>query len=106
MDVWIAINPENAVKMTALLREFGFNPPTLSPELFNKPHSLVRMGVPPFRIEILTSISGVDFSDCYQARVTDSIDGVSINIISLQHLKLNKAASGRHKDLADLENLP
>ncbi len=106
MDVWIATNLENAEKMASLLREFGFKTPDLSPELFNKPHSLVRMGVPPFRIEILTTISGVEFSECYAAHVEDILDGVPVKIIGLSHLKINKRASGRLKDLADLENLP
>lgn len=56
-------------------------------------------------IEILTSISGVNFDECYNERVVDVIDGTSINLISLDHLKINKKASGRYKDLNDLENL-
>ena len=106
MDVWIATSESNAEKLTELLREFGFNPPELSPQLFCVENSLVRMGVPPFRIEILTTISGVDFQECYPARVEDILDGVLVKIISLKHLKINKAASGRLKDLADLDYLP
>ena len=64
------------------------------------------MGYPPVRIEVATGISGVNFDECYAERVTDTLDGVEVNIISLRHLKLNKKASGRHKDLADLDNLP
>ena len=64
------------------------------------------MGTPPLRIKILTSISGVEFQDCYPERVEDDIDGVSVKLISLPRLKENKLASGRHKDLADLEQLP
>ena len=58
------------------------------------------------RIEILTGISGVAFDECFAQRISDVIDGVLVNIISLQHLKINKRASGRHRDLDDLENLP
>ena len=64
------------------------------------------MGVPPVRIEIATGISGVGFRDSYAARVVDVLDGVEIGIIDLLHLKINKKAAGRHKDLDDLENLP
>jgi hypothetical protein len=64
------------------------------------------MGMPPFRIEMLTSVSGVEFAEAYAEKVTDTIDGVAVSIISLRHLKLNKKASGRLKDLADLEHLP
>jgi hypothetical protein len=64
------------------------------------------MGVPPLRIEIATKISGVTFPDCYAERVVDVLDGVEVNLISLRHLRINRRASGRHKDLEDLENLP
>jgi len=58
------------------------------------------------RIEILTDISGVDFDSCYAARIVDVLDGEPVNLISLDRLKINKKASGRHKDLDDLEHLP
>ncbi len=58
------------------------------------------MGIAPVRLEILTTLSGVDFRECHDARVTDVIDG-----IDLEHLKRNKKASGRLKDLDDLEHL-
>ena len=64
------------------------------------------MGIPPMRIEILNKISGVEFAECYRDRVIANIDGVEVPIISLHHLKINKRASGRLKDLNDLENLP
>ena len=58
------------------------------------------------RLEVLTSISGVDFDDCYPERLIVQIDGVDIPVISLDRLRQNKRAAGRAKDLADLENLP
>lgn len=58
------------------------------------------------RLEISTSISGVDFDKCYQSRVVDQLDGVEVNLIDLENLKKNKKSSGRNKDLADLEQLP
>jgi hypothetical protein len=64
------------------------------------------MGVPPLRIEILTSISGVDFETCYAERETIEIEEIKVPVISLIRLRENKAASGRTKDLADLEALP
>jgi hypothetical protein len=106
MDIWIGSSPDNATQMVATLREFGFDVPNLSEALFLQADNIVRMGVPPFRIEILTSISGLRFEVCYAERVIDSIDGVEIPLISLPHLKINKRASGRLKDLTDLEHLP
>ena len=106
MDVWIATNVENATRAVSALREFGFDLPESTAELFLKPDNVARMGVPPFRIEMLTSISGVAFAEAYAERITDTIDGIAVSIISLHHLKINKKASGRLKDLADLEHLP
>jgi hypothetical protein len=106
MDIWIALHPQNAEKVVAALKAFGFDLPELSPALFLKEGQIIRMGVPPLRIEIATSISGVHFEECYVARVIDILDEVEVNLISLPHLKVNKKAAGRHKDLDDLENLP
>ena len=106
MDIWIALHPDNAARMVTVLRVFGFDTPDLSPDLFLQDHSIVRMGVPPMRIEVLTTISGVEFAACYAARLTAMIDGVEVNLISLPDLKVNKQASGRYKDLDDLEHLP
>ncbi|MCP4112522.1 MAG: hypothetical protein GY749_44520 [Desulfobacteraceae bacterium] len=97
MDIWIAVSPENAGKMINLLKEFGFDVPGLTAELFMKKRQVVRMGVPPIRIEVLTEISGVSFDECYEKKVTGFIDDISVNIISREHLKINKRASGRIK---------
>ena len=105
MDLWVGIHQNNAEKLVAALREFGFNVPQLSVNLFLKAEQIVRMGVPPLRIELLTTISGVRFENCYSERIIDMIDDVEVHIISLEHLKKNKQASGKHKDLDDLQNL-
>lgn len=106
MDIWVAVKPENAGKIVFVLKTFGFAVPELSAELFLRPNQIIRMGVPPLRIEITTTISGVDFEECYAARLVAELDGVKVNMISLKDLKINKQASGRYKDLNDLENLP
>ena len=106
MDIWIATHAQNTKKIVAALKEFGFDLPELSAELFQKEDQIIRMGVPPVRIEIATTISGVGFEECFAARVVDELDGVEVNIIDLAHLKINKKAAGRHKDLDDIENLP
>ena len=100
------MHPDNADRIVAVLKEFGFNPPELSPDIFLKEWQIIRLGVPPVRIEIATTISGVNFNECYAERVSDVLDGVEVNLIGLKHIKINKKASGRHQDLADLENLP
>ena len=105
MDIWIAISKDNAHKTVEALREFGFNSPALTEELFLEEEKNIRMGNPPLRIEILTSIDGVAFTECYGNKKTVTIDDVDVNFISLEDLKKNKKASGRYQDLADLENL-
>ena len=106
LDIWVNISPGNASRIADALRQFGFAPQSLTPDLFLARNSMVRMGVPPIRIEILTSISGVDFESCYSERDTIQIDDIEVPVISLARLRQNKAASGRLRDLADLESLP
>lgn len=105
MDIWVAVSPENADRAVETCREFGFSTPDLGPDLFLREWGVVRMGHPPLRIEILTSISGVSFDECYERRVDATLDGVDVSVISLADLKANKQASGRYKDLMDLEHL-
>lgn len=105
MDLWVAIHEQNAERLVTVLKKFGFNVPELSANLFMRANQIVRMGVPPMRIELLTTISGVSFEECYRERIIDEIDGVEVSIINLRHLRINKRASGRHKDLDDLGHL-
>ena len=105
LDVWVRRDPQNADRIVAVLETFGFGVSNLEPSLFLAEDRVVRMGLPPMRIEILTSISGVDFDDCYAARVEEQWDDVAVAIISLEKLKENKRASGRLQDLVDLEHL-
>jgi len=106
MDIWIALHPENAKKIVTVLKVFGVDQPDLDTELFLQEKKIIRMGVPPVRLEITTSISGVEFEECYQSRIVDELDGIEVNLIDLGNLKKNKKASGRPKDLADFEKLP
>jgi len=106
LDVWIAVSPENAERVRQALVEFGFSQENVPANLFTDPDRIVRMGVPPVRLEIITAISGVDFAPCYAGRVRAEIDGIPVNVIALDDLKANKRAAGRHKDLNDLEQLP
>ena len=106
MDVWVAQNRANAERLVNCLREFGFGTPELTPELFEDPNRIVRMGQAPVRIEIVTHISGVEFEKCFPRADLLTVDGNVIRVISLQDLRANKRASGRPKDLDDLQNLP
>jgi hypothetical protein len=105
LDVWIAMSPANADRVMKAVTEFGFAVPELSTDLFLQPDKIVRMGVEPKRIEVMTSISGVEFDKCYLKRLETTINDVPVSLINLHDLKTNKKASGRLKDLADLEQL-
>jgi predicted nucleotidyltransferase len=106
MDIWIEASPENALKVVETLRDFGFTSTQISSSIFTTPHSIVRMGHPPLRLEITTSIDGIHFEDAYPRRIYDTLDGVEVCLLDLASLRANKRASGRPKDLDDLENLP
>ena len=105
LDVWIAIAQANANRIVKALADFGFDVPELSTDLFLQPDKIVRLGVEPKRIEVMTSISGVAFDKCYRDRLETTMNDVPVSLISLRDLKTNKKASGRLKDLADLEQL-
>ena len=105
LDIWVDCNIQNAQALVQALSQFGMGSLGLSEQDFLTPDQVVQIGYPPNRIDILVSISGVEFSDCFPKRVEVSLDGVIVNFIDLEHLKLNKQASGRMQDLADLESL-
>lgn len=104
IDIWIAFHPHNLRSVANALRDFGFT--IAEPhESFLSEGQFIGIGNSPLRIEVLTDISGVDFAECFAARTTDMIDDVAINFLGLQQLRKNKQASGRLKDLNDLQNL-
>lgn len=105
LDIWIRMSEENARRTESSLKSFGFDLPEVSAELFTTPEQVIRMGNPPLRIEILTTIDGVEFSDCYERRITVDLDGIPADVIALGDLKTNKRAAGRPQDLSDLEQL-
>jgi len=105
LDIWISNSESNAMKLVQVFKEFGFNVKELSVEIFTKQNQITRIGVPPLRIEILTSISGVKFDECYPKKEVVTIDDLQMYLIGLDDLKKNKAAAKRYRDLDDLENL-
>jgi hypothetical protein len=105
MDIWIAMTEKNASEMVHALKEFGFDLPELKKELFLKKNKVIRMGIPPMRLEVLTSIDGVQFEDCFKNRLIADFGTFKVNFISKDDLLANKRASGRPKDLADVDNL-
>lgn len=105
LDVWIAMSPENAAKVVKALEQFGFGSLGLKADDFLAPAHIIQLGYAPNRIDILTTVDGVEFEDCYATRVNVEIDHIGVSFIDLENLKRNKKAAGRHQDLADVENL-
>lgn len=105
IDFWILPNPENAEKLLAVLRDFGFSSLDLNAEDFILPNKVVQLGQPPYRIDLVTSISGVDFQSCFPNTIETELDGVPVRFIGLEDLKKNKRSTGRLRDLSDIEGL-
>ena len=105
LDVWVDIGRENSERIVRALRRFGFSSEAVSVDLFLSPLKVTRFGAPPLQVDILTSIAGVKFIDCYPERCNLRIQDVVVPVISRKRLIENKQASGRHKDLADVESL-
>jgi hypothetical protein len=91
--------------MMRLLEDFGFGSRDISVDNFTTPGQTIQLGVEPRRIDILTEISGIDFSSAWKNRQSLRIDDVDVLFISRDDHKKNKRASGRHKDLADIEEM-
>ena len=105
IDIWIKTSSENAEKMPAILDDFGFGSFQLTKDDFLNADNIIQLGYPPNRIDIITSIDGVNFEECYINRVVKKVDEIEINFIGLADLIKNKKATGRDRDIIDLKNL-
>jgi predicted nucleotidyltransferase len=105
LDIFIELSERNARAMVKVFAGFGFDVSELTPDFFMDKGQVVRLGEEPLRLEIINDISGVTFSECYKNRVKAVMGGCRMNFIDLPDLMENKRASGRAKDLADLEYL-
>jgi predicted nucleotidyltransferase len=105
LDIWIDPTEVNALKILSALDAFGFGSLGLSQGDFTTSGNVIQLGYPPVRVDILTSIDGIDFSDGRQKRFIVDMDGIQIPVIAFDDLIRNKTASGRFQDLADIEAL-
>jgi predicted nucleotidyltransferase len=105
IDIWVEPSSENAAKIIQALNDFGFGSLDLNISDFTEPDMIIQLGYPPNRIDLVLSPAGVDFETCFTSRVIAEIEGVLVNFIDLENLRINKEAAGRKQDLADLENL-
>ena len=106
MDIWVLTSPVNAGKVVQALKEFGAPQAEQFFDVLLLEKRVIGMGLPPYKIEVVTSIDGVTFEKCYANRLLVDIEGVTVAYLSLKDLRENKKASGRYKDLNDLQHLP
>ena len=104
-DAWVWANSENAEKIIECLTEFGFGSLNLTTDDFTTLDRVVQLGYPPYRIDIITSISGVEFENAWANRWVIDVDGMQVPFIGRDDLLTNKRATGRPKDLLDVEYL-
>jgi predicted nucleotidyltransferase len=105
IDFFIRITPENVERLIAVLTDFGFGDLGIKAHDLLEPKRIVQLGYPPNRIDILTSISGVDFDSAWESRIESVMDEQRVVMIGWNELLRNKKAAGRRKDLADVEKL-
>jgi hypothetical protein len=105
LDIWVKGSGDNAKRVLSALEKFGAPLIDLTMSDLTTPGVVYQIGVPPSRIDILTSISGVTFEQAWARRLTVEIEGTSVPILGKQEFIVNKRAVGRPKDLSDLELL-
>ena len=105
IDRWVRSTPANAARLWRALEQFGAPRSRVSPESFTQPDVVYQIGLPPNRIDFLTSIDGVAFDDAWAEKVPCVVSGIAFNMLSLRHLVENKRATGRPQDLADVARL-
>jgi hypothetical protein len=105
LDLFVRPGPENAARILAALGDFGFASMGLTSADFERPDRVVQLGVPPVRVDLITSISGVTWDEAAAGRVEGAYGGVRVGYLGRAQFVANKRASGRRRDLADLEAL-
>lgn len=105
LDIFLKRDQENAQKILKVLEDFGFGSLDLSKEDFLEPDQVVQLGNPPLRIDLLTSISGVEFKEAWKNRFSGKYGEVDVFFIGKEELRKNKKATGRESDREDLRNM-
>ena len=105
LDLWVRPTTDNAARVRAALTRFGAPPGDLTERDLVTPGTVFQIGVAPNRIDVLTSIDGVDFEDAWNARRIAHVEGLDVPVLARHHLIRNKKATGRPQDLADAARL-
>jgi len=105
IDIWINPSPENAKKILEVLKAFGFGKLKLTLQDLTSKDKIIQLGYEPLRIDLMTSVEGLDFIDCSKRRKSRKADGIKIHLLGLDDLRKNKKLVGRHRDLEDYKHL-
>lgn len=105
IDLWIKCSEDNAERVLAALKRFGAPLSTFSRKDLFTPGTVIQLGVTPRRIDVLTSITGVDYAEAEAEREFVGLEGMTIPVIGITHLISNKKAVGRPQDQADVARL-
>ncbi len=105
LDIWIDADEQNGERVLKTLKEFGFQELEVAIEDLTTPDKIIQIGYPPLRIDILTSIDGVEFGEAWDQKISGEYGEQAMQLINRDHLIQNKKASGREKDQRDLKDL-
>jgi hypothetical protein len=105
IDFWVRPTPDNAARVWDALASFGAPMSQITVEDFSAPGIVFQVGIAPQRVDLMTSISGVEFDDAWPNRLVADLGGLRANVIGREHLLQNKIASGRPKDIVDADIL-
>jgi hypothetical protein len=107
MDIWVNKTASNFLRLQQAIVNFGMPSQAIrSEQFFSDEFDVFSFGRPPYAIEIMTAVKGVEFNEAFHQSTVLSIDEIDVRVIHLQHLIAAKKAAGRYKDLNDIENLP
>ena len=104
IDIWVDMGRDNIKKVLKTLDDFGFSSLNIKEEDFSA-NQILQLGYPPNRIDLITTPAGIDFETCWESKEQVFIDDITLNIIDLESLIKTKQATGRTRDLADIEEL-
>lgn len=102
IDLWVRPTPDNAERVVAALVAFGAPADQFSVDTFIEPDRVLQIGVAPLRIDILTTVSGLDFEQAWGRRGLVDLGEVTVPVLCLDDLAANKRATGRPQDIVDL----
>ncbi len=105
VDIFIEASDANSRRMEKAVRRFGFSDTDLSAADFANPDTVVQLGLPPNRIDVVTTIDAVEFDEAWHNKMDARLDGIPVSFISKDLLIRNKTASARAQDLADIQEI-